>query len=245
MRIKLTVSYDGTNYCGWQRQSDKPSIQQTIEEAIKQVTNEEVKVCGSGRTDSGVHALGQVCHFDTNSTIPAEKFFIALNIVLPNDIKVIKSEKADDNFNACRSAKKKTYSYTFYTGQTVLPLLERYATKIDGSVDVELMKQASALLVGEHDFKCFCASGGSTLTTVRTLYSIDVISYDNIIKITVCGNGFLYNMVRIIAGTLLAVGQKRISIENVKEMLNTGKRELGGRTIASKGLCLEKVEYMN
>ena len=244
MRIKLTVSYDGTSYCGWQRQSDKPSIQQTIEEAIKQITNESVKICGSGRTDSGVHALGQVCHFDTNSTIPPENFFKALNIVLPNDIKILKSEKVDDNFNACRSAKKKTYSYTFYLGQTILPLLERYATKIDGNVDIDLMKKASKLLVGEHDFKCFCASGNSTLTTVRTLYSVDVLNYDNIIKIKICGNGFLYNMVRIIAGTLLAVGQNRLNIDTIKEMLSTGNRKLGGKTISSKGLCLESVEYL-
>lgn len=243
MRIKLTVEYDGTNYAGWQRQKNAPSIQQTIEEAIYSVTKEEAKVCGSGRTDSGVHALGQVCHFDTNSTIPPENFYKALNIVLPNDVKIIKSEKASENFNACRNAKRKTYCYTFYTGDTIKPLYERYAVKIDGKVDVSLMKECAQILVGEHDFKCFCASGSETLTTIRTLYEVSVNEENDLIKIIVTGNGFLYNMVRIIAGTLLAVGQKRITKETVIEMLEKKDRSLGGKTIASKGLCLVEVKY--
>lgn len=243
MKVKLTISYDGTNYCGWQRQSDKPTIQQTIEEAIFECSKEEVRICGSGRTDSGVHALGQVASFETNSTIPPENFYKALNIVLPNDIKILKSERAEDNFNACRSAKKKTYCYTFYTADTIMPLYERYAVKIDGKVDVDKMKKASKLLVGEHDFKCFCASGSSTLTTVRTLYDVSVVQENDLIKIYVTGNGFLYNMVRIIAGTLLFIGQGKLDEKVLTEMLEKKDRKLGGKTISSKGLCLVKVDY--
>ena len=243
MRVKLLVSYDGTAYCGWQVQPNAVTVQEKIEQAIMQVTGETVRVTGSGRTDAGVHALGQVAHFDTNSSIPAEKFFLALNIHLPDDIKVIKSERADDDFHATRDAVKKTYRYSVYVSQSILPLKDRYAVQVEKMPDLQKMKETALILLGEHDFKCMSASGGGAKTTVRTIYSIDIIEKDGQIDFYICGNGFLYNMVRIMVGTLLKVGSGKIKKEDVIKMLSTGKRSLGGKTLSAKGLTLIKVEY--
>ena len=175
MRIKLTITYDGTNYCGWQTQPNGLSVQSVLEQAIFSATGEkDIKIIGSGRTDAGVHATGQVAHFDTKSSIPPEKFFKAINAHLPADVKVIKSERADEHFNARKSAKQKTYAYSFYFGQTELPLKERYATRLDYVPSVEQLEKIAQVFVGEHDFKCFNASGGGAKTTVRTIYSIEV-----------------------------------------------------------------------
>ena len=245
MRVKLTITYDGTNYCGWQVQPQPEcvTIQQVIENAIEIVTKEKVRVTGSGRTDAGVHAIGQVAHFDTNSTVPAEKFYKALNIHLPPDVKIVKSELAKDNFHATSSAKKKTYCYSCYVSQVDLPLKDRYAVNIERRPNVELMRECACLLVGEHDFRSMSASRGGAKTFTRTIYSLDIIEDGIDIKFVVCGNGFLYNMVRIMVGTLLKVGYGRATLDDVKKMLETGKRELGGRTLSAKGLCLQKVEY--
>ncbi len=243
MRIKLLVSYDGTSYCGWQVQPNAVTVQEKIEQAIFQVTGEKVRVTGSGRTDAGVHALGQVAHFDTNSSIPPEKFFLALNIHLPDDIKVIKSELAEPDFHATRDAVKKTYRYSTYVSQSILPLRDRYAVQVEKMPDIKKMKETALILLGEHDFKCMSASGGGAKTTVRTIYSIDIIEKDGQIDFYICGNGFLYNMVRIMVGTLLKVGSGKIKKEDVIKMLSTGKRSLGGKTLSAKGLTLMKVEY--
>ncbi|MBQ7236940.1 MAG: tRNA pseudouridine(38-40) synthase TruA [Clostridia bacterium] len=243
MKVKLTVSYDGTDYCGWQVQPNGVTVQQKIEEAVFSATGESVRVTGSGRTDAGVHAEGQVAHFDTNCTIPPEKICKALNVYLPQDIRVLKSERADDNFHACTNAKKKTYRYSFYLSDVELPLCDRYAVMLDRSPDINLMKKAAKLFVGEHDFKAFCSSGSGAKTTVRTIYDIDVISDGKKLIVDVTGNGFLYNMVRIMVGTLLDVGNEKISQKAIEEMLSTGNRTLGGKTLPAKGLCLLKVEY--
>ena len=243
MRIKLLISYDGTNLNGWQVQPNGNTVQQALESAVEQVTCEKVRVTGSGRTDAGVHAKGQVAHFDTDTTIPPERIFKALNVHLPSDIRVLSSERVDEAFNACRTAKKKTYSYTFYASKVELPLEERFKVRIDEMPDLERMRRGGEILKGTHDFKGFCASGSGAKTTERTIYSIEVVAENNIVKILVTGNGFLYNMVRIIAGTLIDLGQGRTSEEQIREMLETGKRSLGGKTLLAKGLCLEKVEY--
>ena len=243
MRVKLLISYDGTAYCGWQVQPNAVTVQEKIEQAIFEITGEKVRVTGSGRTDAGVHALGQVAHFDTNSTIPPEKFFLALNIHLPDDIKVIKSERAEDDFHSTRDAVKKTYRYSTYVSQSILPLKDRFAVQVEKMPDVQKMKETALILLGEHDFKCMSASGGGAKTTVRTIYSIDIIEKDGQIDFYICGNGFLYNMVRIMVGTLLKVGSGKIKREDVIKMLSTGKRSLGGKTLSAKGLTLMKVEY--
>ena len=243
MRVKLLVSYDGTEYSGWQVQPNAISIQENVEKAVLLATGEKVRVTGSGRTDAGVHAQGQIAHFDTNSSIPADKFFKALNVHLPRDIRVIKSESAPSDFHACNNAKKKTYEYSFYISSVEQPLKERYAVKLDKLPDIDKMKECAKSFIGEHDFKGFCASGSSAKTTVRTIYNLDVTSDGQTLTFSVTGNGFLYNMVRILVGTLIDVGNGKTEIEQVKEMIKTGERKLGGKTLPAKGLCLKNVEY--
>ena len=243
MRIKLCLSYDGTDFCGWQRQRNGVSVQQTVEDAVYSLTGEKVTVTASGRTDAGVHAKEQVAHFDTNANIPPEKFYKALNTFLPNGVKALSSEKASDNFNARKNAKRKTYEYSLYLSDTELPLKERYGTRVYGNIDIEKMRSAARLIEGEHDFKAFSATGGSVKTTVRTVYGITVAKSGEDIKITVCGSGFLYNMVRIIAGALVKAGKGEISESDILKALETGNRELLGETLPAKGLCLLKVEY--
>lgn len=243
MKIKLTVSYDGTDISGWQIQPDKISMQEILEQAITQITNEKADVIGSGRTDAGVHALGQVASFDTNSSIPPEKFAFALNTVLPPFIKVLKSERVDDNFNARRCAKKKTYCYSIYNSYIDEPLKQRYAVRVYGNLDLSLMKKGAEKFIGEHDFKCLSASGNASKTTVRTIYNIDIVKNGEDYKFYITGNGFLYNMVRILVGTLIKVGRKELPLSTIDEMLKTNNRELGGDTLPPNGLTLIKVEY--
>ena len=244
MTVKLTISYDGTAYCGWQVQPNGLSVQQVIEDALFSVTGEKIKITGSGRTDAGVHAKGQVAHFDREKeNIPAEKFSKALNAHLPPDIKILKSERVANGFNACRNAKKKTYEYKFYLAETELPLKERYSVWLDRAPDLSLMKECAQIFVGEHDFKCFCASGSSVKTTVRTIYNIDIAEKDGELTFTVCGNGFLYNMVRSLVGTLIDAGYKRITKEQLIDMLEQKNRSLIGKTLPAKGLCLLEVVY--
>ena len=244
MKVKLTVSYDGTSYCGWQVQPNGISVQQVLEDALEKVAGVKIKTVGSGRTDAGVHAKGQVVDFETPfENIPAEKFYKALNVYLPSDVKVLSSERVDNDFSAIKSAKSKTYSYFCYISNVELPLKERYAVKIDGNIDVEKMKEVALILIGEHDFKCMCASGSCAKTTVRTIYSIDIDFNGQDLVFSVKGNGFLYNMVRIMVGTLIDAGKGKITVEQVKEMLTSGKRALGGKTLPAKGLCLMQVEY--
>ena len=185
MRIKLCLSYDGTDFCGWQRQRNGVSVQQTVEDAVYNLTGEKVTVTASGRTDAGVHAKEQVAHFDTNANIPPEKFYKALNTFLPNGVKALSSEKASDNFNARKNAKRKTYEYSLYLSDTELPLKERYGTRVYGDTDIEKMRSAARLIEGEHDFKAFSATGGSVKTTVRTIFGIAVEKSGEDIKITV------------------------------------------------------------
>ena len=243
MRIKLTLSYDGTDFCGWQRQKNGVSVQQTVEDAVFSLTGEKVSVIASGRTDAGVHAAGQVAHFDTNANIPPEKFYKALNTFLPDAVKATASEKASDGFNACRSAKRKTYEYGLYVSDTESPLKERYATRVYGDIDVGKMQAAARVIVGEHDFKAFSATGSSAKTTVRTVYGISVERNGADIKIRITGNGFLYNMVRVTAGALVKAGRGELDGKDIEKAFVTGDRTLLGETLPAKGLCLVSVEY--
>ncbi len=243
MRIALTVSYDGKDYCGWQVQPNGISVQQTLEDAVLNLTGEKVRVTGSGRTDAGVHAEGQVAHFDTLSTIPPQRFYLALNSVLPSTVRVLNSRAVEDDFNACRSAKKKTYRYSFYRSEVELPLKEPYATRIDGSVDLQKMKEACKCFVGTKDFECVSSTGKQVKTTVRTVFDCSIEEEGVNLYLTITGDGFLYNMVRIIAGTLLEVGKNTKTTADIEKMFAEGKRELGGKTLSAKGLCLVKVEY--
>ena len=245
MTVKLTISYDGTDFCGWQRQKNGVSVQETVENALFAVTGDKIKIVGSGRTDAGVHAEGQVASFKTGKTIPPEKYAKALNTVLPQNVKIIKSELAPDGFDACRTAKKKTYEFRAYISDTVLPLLDRYSTRITDypKIDFSKMESAARLFLGTHDFKAFSSSGNSSLTTVRTIYDIAAKKSGNEIVITVTGNGFLYNMVRIIAGVLVAVSKGEMEEDEVIKMLDTGVKPMKVKTLSARGLFLKSVEY--
>ena len=242
MRVVLVIQYNGKNFCGWQIQPNVRTVQETVEKAIFQLTGQYSSVTASGRTDSGVHAFCQVAHFDSESSIPPENYARALNVILPNDVKIVKSMKAPKDFHARFSAKKKTYRYTFYVSDVELPLFEPYATRIIRA-NINKMKEASQKLVGEHDFACFLASNSSVKDTVRTIYSCKLTKKNNLIYIDVCGNGFLYNMVRTIAGTLLLAGEGKISARDIEDIINAKSRAGAGKTMPAKGLSLIKVEY--
>lgn len=244
MRVRLTISYDGTNYSGWQIQPNCDTIQETVQRAVREVTGEEVTVTGSGRTDAGVHARMQTAHFDTDSTIPASQFFKALNTKLPKDIRVLKSERVDDDFHAVKSAKKKTYLYSIYLGETEDPLTDRYATRFsEESMDLRRIKKACKVFKGEHDFKGFSATGGSAKTSVRKIYDFKVKRKGQRLYFYVCGNGFLYKMVRMLVGACVMCGYKKITIKDIKEALTSGTKMKIQQTLPAKGLCLYSVKY--
>lgn len=242
-KIGLTVIYDGTQYCGWQIQPNGVTVQETIQNAIEKVTGEKVNLTGSGRTDAGVHAEGQFAHFETNSAVPPEKFFKAINVHLPEDIRVQKSQLLPDDFHAVKSAKKKTYKYSVYTGETENPVIDRFATYLPQSPDFKLMKKCAKLFVGEHDFKGFSATGGSAKTSVRTIYKIRLVKKSERTDIYITGNGFLYKMVRMIVGTIVQAGLKKVDFLEIKTSLKTGEKPKNQQTMPAKGLCLVKVEY--
>lgn len=247
MRYALLIEYDGTHLSGFQRQKKgERTVQGELERAAEEVFGTAVRVVGSGRTDAGVHAAGQVCHLDGETTIPAHKLRDCFNRLLPPDIRVLKSGTAAENFDCTRGAKKKTYVYTAYFADTELPLLDRYAARLPALPDPEAMRRAAELIVGEHDFKAFCAAGSSAKTSVRTIYALDVehshTENAEVFRIRVTGNGFLYNMVRILAGELIAVGCGK-STECIGRAFCTGERSLLARTMPAKGLLLQNVDY--
>ena len=243
MRVRLVIEYDGTNYVGWQVQPNGVSVQQVIEQTFERVYGEKINLVGSGRTDSGVHALGQVAHFDTQLNIPAQSFSHGLNGKLPDDIKILSSVEASVDFHARFTAKRKTYRYNIYVSNFIKPLSERYAVRVNPGLNVEKMINGAKLIEGEHDFVSFCASGSAVKNTVRRVDKIEVIVKGNEISFLVTGSGFLYNMVRIIVGTLLALGYEKITENHVISALNGKNREVLGKTMPAKGLTLMSVEY--
>lgn len=242
-RIKLTIEYLGTAYCGWQRQKNGISVQEVIEDAAKKLFKEDIAITGSGRTDSGVHAKGQVAHFDVDTTVPVRNMPFALNSYLPDDIQILSAEEVDMSFHARFGAKAKTYRYTLYVDKHKHPLIDMQATNVHVRPDIALMREAANKLIGEHDFKCFLAAGSNVKDTVRTIYSLDVDEIDGIIHITVCGNGFLYNMVRILTGTLYYVGTGKLKVSDVDRIVEGKERKLAGKTLPAKGLTLLSVLY--
>ena len=242
--IKLTIEYDGKEFNGWQKQPNKLNIQGTIENAIKEITSEDIELNASGRTDAGVHAFGQVANFKTNSTIPVEKIPIALNTKLKKSIRIVNAEEVDERFHSRLSCKRKTYRYVISQGACESAIYRNLETYIPNYLDVEKMEEAAKYLEGEHDFKSFRASGTSSKSSVRTIYKADVYKPDNRhIYIELTGNGFLYNMVRIIAGTLVEVGLKKIEPSEIKNIIEQKDRTKAGKTLPARGLYLMKVEY--
>ena len=241
--IKLTIEYDGTRYYGWQRQPIGNTIQQEVEKAISKVIKEDVEVIGSSRTDSGVHAKGYVANFKTNVKMPAEKFRDAINCKLPRDIVIIKSEEVDLDFHARYSSKGKTYCYTILNREYPCAIDKDYVYYYRWKLNVEEMKKACKYFLGTHDFKAFQTPGGSVKTSIRTISDLHIETNVDKIKIYISADGFLYNMVRIIVGTLILVGSNKIKEDFVKNIIESGVRQNAGKCAPANGLCLEKVFY--
>lgn len=241
--IKLTIEYDGKDFNGWQKQPNKLNIQGEIERAIKEITGEDVDLIASGRTDAGVHALGQVANFKTNSNIPVEKFPIALNTKLKRSIRILNAEEVNDRFHSRYNCRKKTYRYIINNSENGTAIYRNLEYNYSQKLDVEKMKEATKYFLGEHDFKGFKASGTSSKSSVRIIYEAKVYREENRVIIELTGNGFLYNMVRIISGTLIDIGVGKIRLEEIEEIIKSGKRERAGKTLPPQGLYLVKVEY--
>ena len=270
-RIMLTVAFDGTNYSGWQIQPNKETIEGVLNRELSRLLNEEIKVVGASRTDSGVHAEGAVCVFDTESKIPGDKFSYAINQTLPEDIRIRNSKEVDITFHPRRVNTRKTYRYRIRHDEFPNPLDARYSYHVYTKLDIEAMRKACEFIKGKHDFKSFCSVHTDVDTTVRTVYDVHIdVTPDKkllqmsglmksagesgamrsggesaagrirpeIIDIYVTGNGFLYNMVRIIAGTLIEVGQGKIKPEEIPAIIEACDREKAGPTAPAKGLTL-------
>lgn len=307
-RYKLTVSYDGTAYCGWQVQPNGITIEGVLNQALTDLLGQEVQVIGASRTDSGVHALGNVCVFDAETRIPADKLKMALNQRLPEDIRVRESFEVADDFHPRHADTVKTYEYKIYNDRIENPLYRLYSKFCYIPLDTEKMQEAASYIVGEHDFTAFCSAGSSVVDKTRTIYSCDIIVHDvsdsnvsdsnvsdsdksdsethypgmndsdmsysgsaicennkdseaagiissdnenrdevwrgRMITIRITGNGFLYNMVRIIAGTLMEVGSGRLAPEAVKEIIESKDRSRAGDTAEARGLTLVEIRYL-
>ena len=241
--IKLTIEYDGKDFNGWQKQPGKPNIQGSIEYAIEQITGEKIELFASGRTDAGVHAYGQVANFKTNSNLPIEKFPIAINTKLKRSIRILNAEEVQESFHSRLTCKRKTYRYVINNSPIASAIYRNLETHIPQKLNVDKMKKAIKYFEGEHDFKAFKASGTSSKSSVRTIYDAKVYQNGDKIYIELTGNGFLYNMVRIIAGTLVEVGLEKIEPEKIEEIIKEGRREMAGKTLPPNGLYLVDVKY--
>ena len=247
MRYVLLIAYDGTDFCGSQRQKTGRTVQGTLEDAAQAFFGQPVRVSLSGRTDAGVHAAGQVGQLDGETPVPPEKLCEVLDRFLPDDVKILASAAAPQGFDCTRAVRKKTYRYRFYCAKPPHPILSRYCARLEGEPDLAAMRAAARLLTGEHDFAAFRATGSSAKTTVRTLYAAEAERREfcgvPVYEIAVTGNGFLYNMVRIIAGELYAVGCGIADASDILKAFSTGDRACLYRTLPAAGLMLEHVDY--
>lgn len=241
--IKLTIEYDGKDFNGWQKQPNKLNIQGEIERAIEGVTKEKVELYASGRTDAGVHAFGQVANFKTNSSIPINKMATAINSQLKYSIRIKNAEEVDIGFHSRYNCKEKTYAYVINNEEQASAIFRNMEYHFPKKLDVEKMKEAAIYFIGEHDFAAFKSSGTSSKSSVRTIYNAEVVENNGRIIIKLTGNGFLYNMVRIISGTLLEVGQGTIKPEEIEKIIQEKDRKKAGKTLPPQGLYLVKVEY--
>ena len=242
--IALTLKYLGTAYHGWQVQPNARTIEGELNRCLSELLQEDIQVIGASRTDAGVHAKGNIAVFDTDARMPAEKISYALNQRLPKDIVIQKSCQVDADFHPRHCDTRKTYSYHIYRGEFPMPLRTRYSYFTYVPLDVTKMREAAALFLGEHDFKSFCSANTQVESTVRTIEFLDVTEDDRELVITIRGNGFLYNMVRIIAGTLVDVGRGFLAVEDIPDILMACNRERAGQTLPACGLVLEKYEFL-
>lgn len=242
-KILITISYDGTKYFGWQKQKEQMTIEGCLEKACEKVFVKGFELVGTSRTDRGVHALGQRASIQTDSKIPTDKICYALNANLPNDIVVTKAEEVPLEFHPRYNCKQKTYEYRILNTEFMQPKLLNYAEHERRFLDIEKMRQAAKYLEGEHDFKAFCASGTTVSSTVRTIYKIIVEKEEDTVIFKFTGNGFLYNMVRILSGTLVYVGLGKIKPEQIPEIIESKDRSKAGKTLSPNGLTLLEIEY--
>lgn len=242
-RIRLIVSYDGTNYCGWQIQNNGISVEEVLNTALSELLKEKISVIGASRTDSGVHALGNVAVFDTETKIPAERIALALNQRLPEDVRIQKSEEVPADWHPRYCDSVKTYEYKILNRKIPNPLERFYSYFTYMKLNVEKMQEAAAYVVGEHDFACFCSAKSQVQSTVRCVHSLEVEQKGDMISIKICGNGFLYNMVRIIAGTLMQVGMGVYPPEHMKDVIESKDRQMAGPTAPARGLVLVGIAY--
>ncbi len=243
-RVRLIVAYDGTNYHGWQVQKNGITIESELNRCLSELLQEPIEVIGASRTDAGVHAMGNVAVFDTQTRMPAEKISYALNQCLPEDIRIQKSDEVDVDWHPRHCDSRKTYEYRIYRGEFPMPVKRLYALFTYHKLDVEKMREAARYFVGEHDFKSFCQVGAQVKTTVRTVYDVNVYEegFDLVIRVT--GGGFLYNMVRIMAGTLIEVGQGKRTPQEIQNIIEAKNREAAGPTAPAHGLMLVKYEFL-
>ena len=241
--IKLTIEYDGKEFGGWQKQPNKLNIQGEIERAIEEITGEKVELIASGRTDAGVHAIGQVANFKIEKDIPIEKIPYALNSKLKKSIRIKESEEVPEKFHSRYTCKKKTYRYVINNSVQGTAIYRNLQYHFPEKLDENKMNEAAGYLIGEHDFKSFRASGTSSKSSVRTIFDAKVTREGELVIIELTGNGFLYNMVRIIAGTLIDVGINKINPEDIKSILEAKDRLKAGKTLPPNGLYLVNVEY--
>ena len=241
--IKLVIEYDGKSFNGWQKQPNKLNIQGEIEKAIGEITGEEIELIASGRTDAVVHSLGQVANFKTNSKIDIEKFPYAINSKLKKSIVIKSAEEVPERFHSRYSVHSKTYRYTINNSKFGTALYRDMEYHFPIKLDENKMQEAAKYFEGEHDFKAFKASGTSSKSSVRIIYKAVVKRQDDRVIIELTGNGFLYNMVRIIAGTLVDVGIGKIDPEEIKNIIEEKDRKKAGKTLPARGLCLLEVQY--
>lgn len=243
-RIRLIVEYDGTNYAGWQLQPNALSVQEVIERELYRITHENIRVHASGRTDSGVHSIAQVIHFDTESRIPAEKFPYALNTSLPYDIRIkYGDEPKNQQFHARFDVKRKHYRYTVYCAPHASAFSRNTALHVHQKLDIDKMQRAAEDILGEHDFAAFKSEGTVLKSTVRTIYKSQWTSCGEFLYYDICGSGFMYNMVRILVGTMLEIGKGYLPEDAIKNALKTKDRHSAGATAPCHGLCMTCVEY--
>ena len=244
-RIKLVTAYDGTNYHGSQIQNNGETIEGVLKTELSSLLNEEIQIIGASRTDAGVHARGNVFVFDTESRIPSDKFTYALNARLPEDIRIQDSEEVPSDFHPRHQDTVKTYEYRVLNRKLPLPEYRLHAHFTYEKLNIERMQQACKYFIGEHDFAAFCAAGSQVESTVREIYDLHVKKEGDLLTISVTGNGFLYNMVRIIAGTLLKVGSGHFAAEDMEKIIEGRDRSLAGPTAPAKGLTLVEIRYPN
>lgn len=243
MTYKMTLAYDGTNYHGWQRQKNGITIQEVIEDRLSEIFGRETVITGCSRTDAGVHAKTYVCSFSGETTIPADKMPFVLNTVLPPDIRIYKCEAVWEDFNARFETVSKAYDYVIVNRSFADPLLRNFAWHYPVKLDIDKMKKAASIIQGKHDFASFCAAGSSAKTTVRNLMELTVRADGDIITVRAKADGFLYNMVRIIVGTLVYVGNGKLSENDIKSLIEKKDRRLMGITAPPQGLSLVEVNY--